>query len=211
MILNAKEIRVLGSLIEKEITTPEYYPLTLNSLVTACNQKSCREPVTQLSASEISAVVDDLHEKQLITKVTGAEIRNVKFKQKLTAVLNISREQIAVLCELMLRGPQTPGELRSRASRMHPFENAEQMENLLLSLAQAFPEPLVVKLPRQPGKDARYIHLLSGQPEFQEELPVVSIKTDHDRIQELETEIAALKSEMQSLRDELTAFRNQFQ
>jgi uncharacterized protein YceH (UPF0502 family) len=165
MILTAIETRVLGSLIEKDITTPDYYPLSLNALVNACNQKNNREPVTQFDEQTVREALGTLQEKRLAGPAGGADSRVTKYEHRLQEVFNFDRREIAVLCVLLLRGPQTPGELRGRADRMYHFEALEDVVSTLDRLNQRDP-PLTRILPRQPGtKESRYTHLLSGEPE----------------------------------------------
>ena len=158
--LDADEVRVLGSLLEKEITTPEYYPLSLNALLNACNQKSNRDPVVHFDEDTIERLLSVLRDKGWSLNITGAGSRVPKYGHRLAEKLNLGRRELAVLCELMLRGPQTLGELRTRAERMHPFDDLAEVESVL----DRMPE-LVTKLPRRLGeKEARYSHLLSGVP-----------------------------------------------
>ncbi|MDE3104016.1 MAG: YceH family protein [Acidobacteriota bacterium] len=172
MLLTPIELRVLGSLMEKEITTPEYYPLSLNALVNACNQRSSRDPVLELTESEVRDALYTLQELQLVS--TAQDARVPKFEHRARTVLNLRRDETAVLCLLLLRGPQTPGELRSRADRLHSFDDLAAVVATLDRLA-ARPDaqaadapanatgPLTVLLPRQPGaREARYAHLLGG-------------------------------------------------
>jgi uncharacterized protein len=161
-ILSDVETRVLGSLVEKELTTPEYYPLSLNALVNACNQKSNRDPVTTLNENAVSQALRSLDKEGLAGPADAIDNRVTKFEHRLQEAFNFDRREIAILCELLLRGPQTPGELRSRAERMHRFDDLGQVQSTLQRLAQREP-PVVKILPRQPGtKEARYAHLLSG-------------------------------------------------
>src|SRR5262245_13677366 len=158
LALTPVEARVLGALIEKEITTPEYYPLSLNALTNACNQKSNREPAMQLVEEEIQRALQHLESQSLVRSI--AESRATKFEHRLQEVFNFYRPEAAIVCELLLRGPQTPGELRARAARMHPFADLESVHSALERLGKREP-PLVTLLPRQPGtKEARYAHLL---------------------------------------------------
>src|SRR6202044_3886965 len=161
-LLSDVEVRVLGALIEKDITTPDYYPLSLNALVNACNQKNNREPVMTLAEETVRTALAMLQEKRLAGPASGADSRVTKYEHRLQEAFNFDRREIAILCALLLRGPQTPGELRGRAERMHRFEDLGQVQSTLQRLAQR--DPSVVKvLPRQPGtKEARYAHLLSG-------------------------------------------------
>src|SRR6202051_400408 len=162
MNLTETEVPVLGSLIEKDITTPEYYPLSLNALVNACNQKSNRDPVTQLDEDAVRNALEGLQQRRLAGPARGADSRVTKYEQRLQEVFNFTRPEIAVLCVLLLRGPQTPGELRGRAERLHRFEALEDVQSALQKLMQRG-SPLAKILARQPGtKESRYAHLLSG-------------------------------------------------
>ncbi len=163
MELSPIAVRVLGSLVEKEITTPEYYPLSLNALANACNQKNNREPVTNLDEDELRQALHRLEDAGLAGAARGTESRVAKYEHHVQEVFNFTRGEIAVMCVLMLRGPQTPGELRGRTERMHRFEELSDVQSTLQRLMQREP-PLVMVLPRQPGtKEARYAHLLSGE------------------------------------------------
>jgi uncharacterized protein len=209
--LDAEEIRVLGSLLEKEITTPEYYPLSINALLNACNQKSNRDPVVHWDEDTLERALYTLREKGLLVSITGAGSRVPKYGHRISEKLNLGRRELAILCELMLRGPQTPGELRTRAERMHPFGDLAEVESVL----DHIPE-LVTKLPRRPGeKEARYAHLLSGQP------PVSAVASLPDaspaqpspasRLSDLEAEVAQLRRELDGLKQQFVEFQKQFE
>src|SRR6201998_1471475 len=160
LTLTAIEARVLGALIEKEITTPEYYPLSLNALTNACNQKSNRDPVLHVEESRVTKALHHLNGHPLVRSVSSTDSRVTKFEHRLQDAFNFYRPEVAIICELLLRGPQTPGELRTRASRMHAFEDLQSVHSALSRLEKREP-PLVTILPRQPGtKEARYAHLL---------------------------------------------------
>jgi uncharacterized protein YceH (UPF0502 family) len=164
LILTPIEARVLGALIEKDITTPDYYPLSLNALVNACNQKNNRDPVMTLDESAVRDALATLQEKRLAGPASGADSRVSKFEHRLQEVFNFDRREVAVVCVLLLRGAQTPGELRGRTDRMYHFEALEDVVSTLDRLAQREP-PLACMLPRQPGtKESRYMHLFSGEP-----------------------------------------------
>jgi len=196
---------VLGSLIEKEITTPEYYPLTLNALVNACNQKSNRDPVANYDEDTVEEALELLRAKGLAVRITGAGTRVPKHAHRFAEKFNFGRRELAILCELMLRGPQTLGELRTRAERMHRFDDLDEVETVL----QRLPDR-VAKLPRQPGeKEARYTHLLSGEP--REAIAPAPPATRTDRIGELEAEVARLREEVAALRAQFADFRRQFE
>jgi uncharacterized protein len=216
IVLNQNEARVLGSLVEKDITTPDYYPLSLNALVNACNQKNNRDPVMNLEETAVRDALNGLHELNLAGPASGADSRVTKYEHRLQETFNFSRGETAVLCVLLLRGPQTPGELRGRTERMHRFEDLDAMQFSLQKLMQREP-PLVVILPRQPGtKEARYAHLLSGEVALAE-LPLPRIispsssSVDQDRISQLEEAVAALHSEVAELKQQLATFRKQFE
>ena len=165
-ILSEIETRVLGSLVEKELTTPDYYPLSLNALVNACNQKSNRDPAMNLNEDAVRQALRSLEKEGLAGPADGMDNRVTKFEHRLQEAFNFDRREIAILCELLIRGPQTPGELRSRAERMYQFDDLAQVQSTLQRLAQREP-PLVKILPRQPGtKEARYAQLLSGDPQI---------------------------------------------
>src|SRR6202049_3296653 len=222
ILLSDVETRVLGSLVEKELTTPEYYPLSLNALVNACNQKSNREPVMNLDEPAVREALRTLDKKGLAGPADNMVSRVSKYEHRLQEAYNFTRHEIALLSELLLRGPQTPGELRSRADRMHKFEDLGIVHSTLQRLMKREP-PLVKVLPRQPGtKEARYVHLLSGDVEqwdaksvAEPQLPPAS--ADGERIAHLEKEVAALRNdvadfqkEIADLRQEFAQFRKQF-
>jgi uncharacterized protein YceH (UPF0502 family) len=195
-LLSDVEVRVLGSLIEKDITTPDYYPLSLNALVNACNQKNNRDPVMMLDEDSVRAALDSLQAQRLAGPASGADSRVTKYEHRLQEVFNFDRREIAILCVLLLRGAQTPGELRGRAERMYRFEELEDVHATLDRLSQHQP-PLVAVLPRQPGtKESRYMHLLSGNlapTEFAPARTPSSSSAADDRIASLENEVAELR------------------
>lgn len=215
-ILNDVEIRVLGSLVEKQLTTPEYYPLTLNALVAACNQKNNRNPVVAYDEQTVANALESLREKNLTYVFYGSTSRVPKYKHVLPEVMRLTPPQVAIMCVLMLRGSQTPGELRGNGSRLYEFSGLEEVEQTLNSLIANDTEPLVVRLPRQPGqKEVRFMHLLSGNIDAEAlavETPVVTPRVrESDRINQLETEIASLKSEVEKLREQFGEFKKQFE
>jgi hypothetical protein len=217
VLLTENEARVLGSLVEKDITTPDYYPLSLNALVNACNQKSNREPVMNLDDLAVRQAVHSLNEKGLAGTASGAgDSRVPKFEHRMQEAFNLMRPETALLCVLLLRGPQTPGELRGRAERLHRFEDLTDVQSTLQRLMTR-EEPLAKVLPRQPGtKEARYAHLLCGdKPEWDAPPPAVEVRTessvDAERIVRLEEEVAALRREMSDLKEEVARFRRQFE
>jgi uncharacterized protein len=210
--LNEIEVRVLGSLIEKDITTPDYYPLSLNALVNACNQKNNRDPVMTLNEDSVRQALSSLQEKRLAGPAGGADSRVTKYEHRLQEVFNFDRREIAVICVLLLRGPQTPGELRGRTERMYKFEALEDVEATLKRLMEREP-PLAAILPRQPGtKEARYTHLFSGESiTIATELPSSPARTSDDsRIANLEVEISALRQEVAELKRQVLEFTEQF-
>jgi uncharacterized protein YceH (UPF0502 family) len=167
LLLDPVEVRVLGCLIEKDITTPEYYPMTMNALLNACNQKSNREPAVSWDEDTVAEGIDSLRSKKLVATLTGGGNRVPKYSHRLQELLNLGRREIAVLCELMLRGPQTLGELRDRAGRMHKFADTDEVERVIAHLQEHAGGPLAMQVPRQPGqKEMRYVHLLSGEPDM---------------------------------------------
>ena len=207
IVLNAAEARVLGALMEKEATTPEYYPLSLNALINACNQKNNREPVMQLGEEAVRMALHRLQDHGLAAPARGIDSRVTKYEHRLQEVFNFSRGEAAVMCVLLLRGPQTPGELRGRTERMHRFEELEDVLSVLQKLVQREPA-LVVALPRQPGtKEIRYAHLLSGEPEMAVVLPAhgqsETSGSDRERLTRLEAEVARLREELDTLRAKL--------
>lgn len=213
------EARILGALIEKELTTPEHYPLTFNALLLACSQKSNRDPVMSPDEETLGSGIYSLQDKQLLESFSGATARALKYRERLIARLGLTPPERAILCELLLRGAQTPGELRARASRMHPFTTAEEVLSALSSLAARTPDPLVTELPRQPGqKEARFAHLLGDQPPAapaESPLPapaaVAAAQNEAARLKDLGARVAALEAELSDLRAEFRAFKAQFE
>ncbi len=215
-VLNDIEARVLGALVEKDITTPDYYPLSLNALVNACNQKNNRDPVMNLEEDVVRDALNELHDHGLAGPASGADSRVTKYEHRLQEAFNFSRGETAVLCVLLLRGAQTPGELRGRTERMHRFEDLDAVQSSLQRLMQREP-PLVAVLPRQPGtKESRYAHLLSGEVEVEglaspRATSPLSASGDDERVSRLEEAVAALKSEVGELKQQLAEFRKQFE
>ena len=208
------EARVLGALIEKDITTPDYYPLSLNALVNACNQKSNRDPVMSLDENAVRDALYSLNEKGLAGAVSSADSRVSKYEHRLQEKFNLARGETAILCVLLLRGPQTPGELRGRTERMFSFNDLSDVQSALQRLMQR-EGALAKALARQPGtKEARYAHLLCGEVEGADsaaEAVVTSASLDGSRITRLEIEVGNLKSEIADLREQLEGFRKQFE
>ncbi|MGC2618193.1 MAG: YceH family protein [Acidobacteriaceae bacterium] len=212
IFLNPTEARVLGALVEKEATTPEYYPLSLNALVNACNQKNNRDPEMHLDEIEVRQALHRLEDQQLAGPVRGTESRVTKYEHRLQEVFNFTRGETAVLCVLLLRGPQTPGELRIRTERIHRFPELDDVLSALQRLMQREPS-LATALPRQPGtKETRYTHLLSGDVEAvpiptREETISASPNTQF-RLESLETEVATLRQEILDLKEQLSALKS---
>jgi len=217
VVLNEVEVRVLGCLIEKEMTTPEYYPLSLNALTNACNQKSNRDPVMAWTEGDVLRALNRMRFNQL-TVVSGESSRVAKYRHLLAEKLGLIPAELAIICELLVRGPQTLGELRTRCERMHSFPDLAAVEEALNELMER-EDPLIVRLPRQPGrKEARNAHLFSGMPdmtaeehEASPEPARVRVMAENDRIIKLEEEVASLRSEVAGLREMVEDFRRQFE
>jgi uncharacterized protein YceH (UPF0502 family) len=205
---------VLGALVEKDITTPDYYPLSLNALINACNQKNNREPVTNFDEETVRLALRNLSDKRLAGPAGGADGRVTKYEHRLQEVFNFTRPETAILCVLLLRGPQTPGELRGRTERMHRFEDLDEVLSGLQQLMRRDP-PLAKALGRRPGtKEIRYAHLLSGDVEAWEppaESASTSGSADAERIIQLEEQVAALRNEIAELKQQMADFRKQFE
>jgi uncharacterized protein len=216
LVLNEVEARVLGALLEKEITTPDYYPLSLNALVNACNQKSNRDPVMNLDEGSVRNALRALDDDSLARSVSAADSRVTKYEHRLQEAFNFDRREAAIFCELLLRGPQTPGELRNRAERMHHFDDLSEVQSALQRLMSRQP-PLVQVLARQPGtKESRYLQLLSGDvepanPSALHETPAVTGRENADKFSRLESEVAELRKDIADLKQQFTAFRKQFE
>jgi hypothetical protein len=212
------EVRVLGSLVEKEATTPDNYPLSLNALTAACNQTSNRDPVMSLDESTISATVHHLRGRSLVRPIVHSGGRVTKYEHRMDEALGLVRRQLAVLCVLMLRGPQTAGELRTRTQRIHDFAEVAEVESTLDGLIDREP-PLVVRLPRRAGqKEVRYAHLLSGEVAVPDVPETASLGTttsdapaDDGRVAALERRVETLEAELAALREQFDQFRAQFQ
>jgi len=211
-LLSDVEVRVLGALIEKDITTPDYYPLSLNALVNACNQKNNRDPVMALKEDAVRAALESLQRQRLAGPASGADGRVTKYEHRLQEVFNFDRRETAILCVLLLRGAQTPGELRGRAERMYRFEELEDVLATIEKLSQREP-PLVAVLPRQPGtKESRYMQLFSGEAPAVEFVAARTVSSSGgDRVAQLEGEVAELRREVGEMREQLAAFRKQFE
>lgn len=213
-MLTDTEVRVLGCLIEKEFSTPEYYPLSLNALVNACNQKSNRDPVVIYDEKTVLAALDGLRQKQLVLQSNVGRV--TKYEETLLKGHNFVSREASVLCELMVRGPQTPGELRSRAERMHAFASLEEIGDVLADLESL---GYVVRLARQPGrKEARYAHLFSGRPQDDaESVPsthgqaTAGARADDARIAALEEKVITLEHDLEELQKAFADFKHQFE
>lgn len=216
IVLNPIEQRVLGALMEKAVTTPEYYPMSLNALTNACNQKSSRDPVTDYSEEQVLRAIDSLREKRLGMRMDLTGSRTPKYQHEAEDTFTLDRAERALLCVLLLRGPQTPGQLRQRTERLHPFRDLAEVQQTLTAMQQRGYQPncLVQVLPIQPGsKEQRYIHTLGPV-----EIPDVPEQTffnaqpppSTDKLNDLQEEILSLRSELTTLRQEFEAFRSQF-
>jgi uncharacterized protein len=218
--LTPVETRILGCLVEKERITPENYPLSLNSLIAACNQSTNRDPIAVYDAKTVEAGLDALRQKKLATMIMSAGSRVPKYRHELLGHFELNPREVALLCVLLLRGPQTPGELRSRTERLQFFDSLDQVESFLAELAKG-ESPLVRILEARPGqKEKRYVQLISGEPVlpdvFAGEVPFsppVSpvAREDQVRLEALAEDVAALKAEVRELREELLSFRKQFE
>jgi uncharacterized protein YceH (UPF0502 family) len=220
-LLTDEEVRVLGALVEKSLTTPEYYPLSLNALKLACNQKSSREPVVEYDDATVARALEGLRDKHLVWYVDQADARVQKYRHRFAEALDLSPEEVAVLAVLLLRGPQTAGEIRGRTGRMAHFPTGESVESVLAGLCGREESPPVVRLARQPGrKEHRYAHALSGLPaeasrascdSTTEPAPIAAARSERERLAALEARVEALSDEVAALRETLDAFRRQFE
>jgi uncharacterized protein YceH (UPF0502 family) len=208
-VLTAEELRVLGSLMEKSKTTPDYYPMTINSLTAACNQKSSRRPVVQYDEDTVAQALNMLKKRGLISTATGGSIRAIKYKHNFAIVFPVLPSEVAIICLLILRGPQTPGELNTNSGRMHEFESIEEVQAILERLSS--PEmPFLVQIPRRPGqKEVRYAHLLGGTPDFNDDdfaddSPARFSGGLEARVVKLENELAELREAFDKLMKELS-------
>jgi uncharacterized protein len=215
IVLNSAEARVLGALVEKDITTPDYYPLSLNALINACNQKNNREPVTNFDEETVRLALRNLSDKRLAGPASGADGRVTKYEHRLQEVFNFTRPETAILCVLLLRGPQTPGELRGRGERMHRFEDLDEVLSGLQQLMRREP-PLAKALGRRPGtKEIRYAHLLSGDVEAWEPPSEIAssgnVAEENERVAHLEEQVATLRNEVAELKQQMAEFKKQFE
>lgn len=217
ILLSDVEARVLGALIEKDITTPDYYPLSLNALVNACNQKNNRDPVMTLDDNTVLSALHSLQEKNLAGPAGGADSRVTKYEHRMQEVFNFTRAETAIMDVLLLRGPQTPGELRGRAERMYAFQDLSDVQSTLQRLTDREPS-LVRMLLRQPGtKESRYAHLLSGEKESWQAPPEASpapprsATADDGRMAVLEKQVSDLRNEVAELKAQMESFKKQFE
>lgn len=209
ILLTDDEVRVLGCLLEKEMATPDYYPLTLNALLNACNQKSNRDPVVSFDEETVIYALNGLRERNLIRQSNVSRV--AKYEQIFAQNLKLVTREQAIICVLLLRGPQTVGEIRTRTERLYAFSSLDEVQTSITNLEDM---QLVSRLPRQPGrKESRYAHLLSGEPEEKDATTILRTKaaSEVDRTDELQQQIDELRREMQSLREELAIFRSQFE
>ncbi len=220
-ILDDVEVRVVSALLEKKMSTPEYYPMTLNALKNACNQSSNRDPVVSFDEKTVASALERLRDKGFSRVVHAADSRVPKYKETLTEYFILGNAESAVLCELMLRGPQTVGELRNRTSRLYLFTELNQVEDALQNLIDKPPRPLIVRLERQPGqKEGRNAHLLSGEVKAEEfvshhtprtETAMLQARAENERFTKLETEVETLKQEVTDLKQQFEEFKKQFE
>ncbi len=210
------EARILGALIEKQLTTPEYYPLTLNALVNACNQKNNRDPVVSYDERAVNETLENLRDRNLVYVFYGSTSRVPKYKHMLPSVYELDEPQTAIMCEMLLRGPQTLGELRGRCERLHPFLSLGEVQETLDGLMRR-DDPLVVRLPVQPGrKEARFAHLLHGEIDIEAMASTQASRASRgavetERIEKLEEEVTSLRGEVESLKQTFGEFRKQFE
>ena len=215
-ILTETESRIVGSLVEKQLTTPEYYPLTLNALVNACNQKNNRDPVVSYDERTVSEALERLRDRNIVYVFYGSTSRVPKYKHMLPSIYELEPAEVAVICVMLLRGPQTPGELRGRTDRLYEFSGIGEVQETLDSLSRR-EEPLVIKLPVLPGqKEARFAHLLCGEIDVEILASAQAVKAprggvDAERIEKLENDVASLREEMEKIRDMFDEFKKQFE
>ncbi len=215
-ILTETEARVLGSLIEKQLTTPEYYPLTLNALVNACNQKNNREPVVHYDENTVNRCLENLRDRNLVYVFYGSTSRVPKYKHMLPTVYELDPAETAVIDVMLLRGPQTLGELRTRTERLHGFSGLGEIQETLDGLARR-DDPLVVRLPVQPGqKEARFAHLLSGEIDVEAFAVAQASRStrssvDAERVEKLEEDVTSLRAEVEALKETFEEFKKQFE
>lgn len=206
--LSFEEVRIIGSLMEKEFATPEYYPMTINAITNACNQKSSRNPVVNFDELLVELNIQKLRDKLLVSKITGAEQRVPKYSQIFSRNYNLTQSQTAVLCVLFLRGAQTIGEIKSRSYRIYEFKDLAETEQTLDELINRNENPFVIKLPKDSGRESRYMHLFCGEPEITKTFKEPSIE---ERISTLEEKVASLQEMCDGLMEEFKNFRKSFE
>ncbi len=210
-LLSHEEVRVLGSILEKQYTTPAYYPMTINSITNACNQKSSRNPVVSFDESLVEDIISGLREKQLTGIVTSSEFRVPKYTQVFGRHYNLSIQEVAVLCLLFLRGAQTVGEIRSRASRIYNFNNLTEVHETFDKLMNREDGPFIIKLPKNSGREHRYTHLFCGEPEINVQVKESNKESLEVKVNQLEDEVQKLKEEIVALKNEFDQFRKEFE
>lgn len=209
--LSPEEVRTIGALLEKAVTTPDNYPLSLHALTAACNQSSNRDPVLALEEEQVAEAVRGLIGRSLVREVFRSDSRVKRYRHTLADTLHLHAPEQAALCVLLLRGPQTAGEIKGRTGRMFEFVDPAHVEITLEALAD-LATPLVTRLPRQPGqKEPRYAHLLAGEPAVEDAVPAVETPSRTDRTETLEEEVRGLREELAALREAFEAFRREFQ
>jgi len=210
-ILSNEEVRVLGSILEKQYTTPAYYPMTINSITNACNQKSSRNPVVAYDESLVEDTISGLREKQLSGIVTSSDYRVPKYTQVFGKQYNLSIQEVAVLCLLFLRGAQTVGEIRSRASRIYNFNNLDEVHETFTKLMNREDGPFIIKLPKDSGREHRYTHLFCGEPEITVKVEKIENESLEVKVSNLEDEVRSLKEEIATIKNEFNQFRKEFE
>ncbi len=210
-LLTQEEVRVLGSILEKQYTTPAYYPMTINSITNACNQKSSRNPVVSYDESLVEDTISSLREKQLSGIVTGSDFRVPKYTQIFGRHYNLTIKEVAVLCLMFLRGAQTVGEIRSRSSRIYNFENLAEVHETFDKLMNREDGPFIIKLPKDSGREHRYTHLFCGEPEIVVQVEKKSNENLEAKVANLEKEVLILKEEIAKVKNEFDKFRKEFE
>ena len=214
--VSAVEARVVGVLIEKEKATPQNYPLTLNSVTSACNQKSNRHPVMALEETTVFRALEQLMPKGVVQRLVSDDARVPKYRQIFTEKVGLSDREEAAICVFLLRGSQTLGEIRGRTERLYRFGSLEEVTDTVQKLLNREPEPYIVQLPRQPGKkESRYAHLFSGEVDVEQvellEQAAVTVQTENERMDELEIEVRGLRSEVEAIKTQFETFKQQFE
>ncbi len=211
ILLSHEEVRVLGSILEKQYTTPAYYPMTINSITNACNQKSSRNPVVSYDESLVEDIISGLREKQLSGIVTSSDYRVPKYTQVFGKHYNLSIQEVAVLSVLFLRGAQTVGEIRSRTSRIYNFNNLDEVHETFDKLMNKDETPFIIKLPKDSGREHRYTHLFCGEPEITVQVEKIDKESLETKVNSLEDEVRNLKEEIRSMKNEFDQFRKEFE